>query len=42
MVTQLVVVWMQKHHTDKQYALIVKKALAWIKKTLNEKGITED
>lgn len=38
-VTQLVVTWMQKYYTDKQYALIIKKALAWIKKIVTEKGI---
>jgi hypothetical protein len=32
---------MQKHYTDKQYSLIIKKALAWIKKAMAEKGITE-
>jgi hypothetical protein len=32
---------MQKYYNQKQYSLILKKALAWIKKTLNEKSIME-
>jgi hypothetical protein len=27
---------MQKHHPEKQYALIIKKALAWLKKAIIE------
>ena len=32
LITKLVMLWMQKHHPQKQYALIIKKALAWLRK----------
>mgnify|MGYP000913213207 FL=1 len=41
MITQLVIKWIQKNHNDKQYALIIKKAQAWVKKYCSEKGISE-
>lgn len=41
MITQLVINWIQKNHNDKQYALIIKKAQAWVKKYCSEKGISE-
>jgi hypothetical protein len=41
-VTWLVVAWMQKHHNDKQYSLIIKKGTAWLSKYLAEKGLTEE
>lgn len=40
-ITQLVVNWIQNNHNDKQYALIIKKAQAWIKKYCLEKGFSE-
>ena len=40
-VTQLIVLWIQKYHKDVQYNLIVKKALSWIKKIMAEKGYAE-
>lgn len=41
-VTQLVVSWLQKYYSDKQYSLIIKKALSWIKKMIERKPIWED
>jgi hypothetical protein len=37
----LVVLWLQKYHPEKQYALIIKKALSWLKKAVAEKGVDE-
>lgn len=31
-VTHLIARWIQRYHNEKQYSLILKKALAWIKK----------
>ena len=35
-VTQLAVLWMQKYHPDKKYALILKKANSWLRKELEK------
>ena len=35
-ITYLVKLWDQKHHPEKKYGLLVKKAEAWLKKTLRE------
>lgn len=35
------VLWLQKNHNSKQYALILKKASAWLKKKITEEGIDE-
>lgn len=40
-ITKLVVLWLQKNHNSKQYALILKKALAWLKKKTTEEAIDE-
>lgn len=40
-ITKLMVLWLQKNHNSKQYALILKKALAWLKKKITEEGIDE-
>ena len=41
-ITQLVIVWMQKHHPQKQYALIIRKANSWLKKTIGSNQQTEE
>ena len=40
-VTRLVVSWFQKHHHGKEYALILKKAQAWLRKKTAEQGLDE-
>ncbi len=40
-ITKLVILWLNKNHPQKQYSLIIKKAVSWLKKALNEKGIDE-
>lgn len=40
-VTRLVVSWFQKHHPGKEYALILKKAQAWLRKKTAEQGLDE-
>lgn len=40
-ITKLVVAWMQKHHNEKQYALIIKKAISWLNKSIKEDSIDE-
>ena len=41
-VTFLVTLWIQKYHTQKQYALLVKKAQSWLKKVMKEAMIEEN
>lgn len=41
-ITKLAVLWLQKHHPEKQYALIVKKGLAWLKRRMGEEGLKEE
>jgi len=41
-ITQLVVSWLQKHYSEKQYSLIIKKALSWIKNLIAQKSVQED
>lgn len=40
-ITRLVVLWMQRHHPEKQYALIIKKAQAWLKRAMAEHKVEE-
>lgn len=40
-ITKLVILWMQKHHPEKQYALIIKKAISWLNKSIKENSIDE-
>jgi hypothetical protein len=30
--TYLIVIWIEKHHPEKEYSLIVRKARSWLKK----------
>ena len=32
---------MQKHHPEKQYALIIKKAISWLNKAVKENAVDE-
>ena len=40
-ITYLLKLWLQKHHPEKQYGLLVKKAEAWLKKALREEKVEE-
>ena len=40
-ITKLVILWMQKHHPEKQYALIIKKAISWLNKSIKENSVDE-
>ncbi len=40
-ITKLVILWMQKHHPEKQYALIIKKATSWLNKSIKENSVDE-
>ena len=40
-ITYLVTLWIQKYHTQKQYALLVKKAQSWLKKAMKDAMIEE-
>jgi len=37
-ITFLIVKWIEKHHPQKEYALIVKKANNWLKKQVNSQN----
>jgi len=32
---------MQEHHPEKQYALIIKKAISWLSKSIKENSVDE-
>ena len=40
-ITYLIINWIQKHHPEKQYALIVKKGRSWLKKALQNVMLEE-
>lgn len=40
-ITKLVILWMQKHHPEKQYALIIKKAISWLNRSIKENSVDE-
>lgn len=40
-ITKLVILWMQKHHPEKQYALIIKKAISWLNRSIKENFVDE-
>ena len=40
-ITYFMIAWIEKHHSQNQYSLIVKKARSWLKKVMEDNHIEE-